>query len=97
MVTWCAVSSGFLRFFAGTGFRVTSRALLGFFEAIALALELQQLRFVHEPIDEGDDTGGVREDLGPFAKRIRGDDDGVFLVAARDDLEEQVRIARVVG
>jgi hypothetical protein len=89
---------GFLWFFTGTGFRVTSRAFLGFFEAIALSLELQQLGFVHEPIDEGYDAGGVREDLGPFAERfIRGDDDGVFLVAARDDLEEQVRIARVVG
>jgi hypothetical protein len=60
--------------------------------------ELQELRFVHEPINEGDDAAGVREDFGPFAKRlIRGDDDGVFLVATRDDLEEQVRIAGVVG
>ena len=49
---------------------------------------------MHEPIDEGDDAAGIREDVGPFAERlIRGDDDGIALVAARDDLEEQVGVA----
>ncbi len=38
--------------------------------AVALfALEFQELRFVHEPINEGDDAAGVREDVGPFAER----------------------------
>jgi hypothetical protein len=46
---------------------------------------------VHEPIDEGNDTAGVREHVGPFSERLVGrDDDRFFLVAACDDLEEQI-------
>jgi hypothetical protein len=53
---------------------------------------------MHESIDERDDTAGIGEDFGPFAERlIGGDNDRVFLIAARDDLEEQVGIARVIG
>ena len=34
---------------------------------------------MHEPIDEGDDTGGIGEDLGPFAEGlVGGDNDGRF-------------------
>jgi len=54
---------------------------------------------MHQPIDESDDAGGVGEDLVPFAKGAVGGQDhaAVLLMAARDDLEEQVRIASVVG
>jgi hypothetical protein len=27
---------------------------------------------MHEPIDEGDDAAGIREDLGPFSERLIG-------------------------
>src|SRR6266404_3560866 len=90
--------SSFRRFFTGTGFRIASGAFLGFFEAIAFPLEIQQFGFMHESIDESDDAAGIREDLGPFAERlVRRDNDGIALVAASDDLEEQVRVARVIG
>ncbi len=52
---------------------------------------------MHEPIDEGDDAAGIREDLIPFAKRLIGrDNHRTLLVAASDDLEEQIRVARVI-
>jgi hypothetical protein len=63
---------GFFGFFAGTGFRIASGTLLRLFEAIAFSLEIQQFGFVHEPIDEGDDAAGIREDFGPFAERLVG-------------------------
>jgi hypothetical protein len=68
------MSSGFFEFFTGTGFRIASGAFLGFFEAIAFALEIQEFGFMHEPIDEGDDATGIREDLGPFAEGLVGRD-----------------------
>ena len=54
---------------------------------------------MHEPVDEGDDTGGIGEDLVPFGKRpVRGQDQGpAQLIAPCDDLEEQVGIAGVIG
>jgi hypothetical protein len=52
-----------------------------------------------EPIDESDDTGGVREDLVPFAERFVGRKHqwAAQLVTARDHLEQQVRVTRVIG
>ncbi len=36
---------------------------------------------MHESIDERDDTAGIGEDFGPFAKRLVGcDDDGIALI-----------------
>jgi len=58
---------------------------------------------MHEPIDEGDDAAGIGEDFGPFLRTAfvflfpLVMDDGVALVAASDDLEEQVGVTRVVG
>ena len=45
---------------------------------------------MHEPVDEGDDAGGIGEDLVPFAERpVRCQDQGAAQpIAARDDLEE---------
>jgi len=68
--------------------------LFGLLEAIGLALDGDDLRVVDEAVDQGDDTGGVGEDLAPFGKRaVGGDEGGLGLVAARDDLEEQVGVA----
>jgi hypothetical protein len=54
---------------------------------------------MHEPIDEGDETGGIGEDLVPFAEGLVGGQQhtAVLLIAARDHLEEQVSVAGVVG
>jgi len=59
--------SGPFGFFAGRGIRIASITFLRFFVAIALALEIQELRFVHKPLDEGDDAAGIREDFGLFS------------------------------
>ena len=46
-----------------------------------------------QPIDEGDDAGGVGEDLVPFAKRLVGGEyRGALLIPTRDDLEQQVGV-----
>ena len=73
-------------------------ALAGFLEAIGFALDGDDLGVVDQPIDQGDDTGGVGEDLVPLAERsVGGDEDGFFLVAAADDLEQQVGVTIGVG
>jgi hypothetical protein len=65
-----AMASSLFCFLRGTGFGITSGAFLRFFVAIALPLKIQQLGFVHEPIDEGDDAASVGEDFGPFCERL---------------------------
>jgi len=53
---------------------------------------------VDQPVDQGDDASRIREDLGPFGKRlVGGDDDGSFLISPRDHLEEEIRVPGVVG
>ena len=73
-------------------------ALAGFLEAIGFALDGDDLGVVDQPIDQGDDSGGVGKDLVPLAERsVGGDEDGFFLVATADDLEQQVGVAIGVG
>ena len=49
---------------------------------------------VDEPVDEGDDAGGVGEDLIPLGEgSVGGDERGFFLVATANDLEQQIGIA----
>jgi len=85
---------GFLRLFLCTGFGVAGGALLRLLEPIAFPGKREDLGLVHEPIDQGDDTAGVGEDLIPFAEGFIGREDyGALLVAPGDDLEEQVRVA----
>jgi hypothetical protein len=43
-------------------------ALLSFLEAIAVAGQGEGLRAMHETVNEGDDAGGVGEDLVPFSE-----------------------------
>ena len=53
---------------------------------------------VGEAVDQRGDAAGVGEDVGPFVEgEIGREDEGLLLVAPRDDLEEQVRGAGVVG
>jgi hypothetical protein len=73
--------------------------LLGFFEAVALGVDVDDLGAVDEAVDERDDAGGVREDLAPFGEGLVGAEQNGLLrvVAAGDDLEEKVGVAAVVG
>ena len=54
---------------------------------------------MHETVDECYDASGVGEDLIPFAEGFVGcqHEWTAQLIAARDDLEEQIRVASVVG
>ena len=46
--------------------------LLGLLEAVAVGFDVDHLGAVDEAIDEGDDAGGVGEDLAPFGERLVG-------------------------
>ena len=51
-----------------------------------------------EAVDEGDDAGGAWEDGVPLLEyEVGGDDGSALLVAATDDVVEQVGGARVAG
>ena len=43
-------------------------SFLGFLETVGIPFEREDLGVVDEAVDQGDDAGGVREDLVPFAK-----------------------------
>src|SRR5215471_14335592 len=65
---------------------------------VGLAIEPVDLGMMNEAIDEGDDAGSVGEHLVPFDERtVGGDDRARLLVAARDELEEEVGVAVGVG
>ena len=66
--------------------------------AKAVAFERENVGMVSEAIDQGDGTGGVGEDGVPaFEREIGRDQDRAVLVAATDDLKEEVCGARIVG
>ena len=69
-----------------------------FLEAGGLALDGQDLGVVDEAVHEGDDAGGVGEDLAPFGERpIGGDERALSLVAATDEFEQQIGMAVGIG
>jgi hypothetical protein len=73
-------------------------AFFGLLEAIGVALDGDDFGMVDEAIDQGDDAGGVGKDLAPFGKGSIGGNQGRFgLIAARDDLKEQVGVVVGVG
>jgi hypothetical protein len=71
--------------------------LLGFFEAVAFGVDVDDLGAMDEAVDERDDAGGVGEDLAPLGKGLVGaEEDGLLgVVTPGDDLEE-VGVAAVV-
>ena len=71
---------------------------LSFTPAIAAALKDEDLDVVGESVDEGDGARGIGEDGVPvFEGQVGGDEQGAVLVAAADELEEEVGSASVVG
>jgi hypothetical protein len=41
---------------------------VGFLEAVGFPIDGEDLGVVDEPVDQGDDAGGVWEDLAPFGE-----------------------------
>src|SRR5215470_17611671 len=73
-------------------------ALFRLLVPVGLAIESVDLGMMDEAIDEGDDAGSVGEHLVPFDERTVGSDERArLLVAARDELEEEVGVAVGVG
>ena len=71
---------------------------LGLAPAIAPALEDEDLDVVGESVDEGDGARGIGEDGVPVLEgQVGSDEQGAVLVAAADELEEEVGGASVVG
>ena len=66
--------------------------------AIGLTLDHEDLRVVHQSVDNGDNAGRIREHLAPFGERPVGGHEGRFeLVTAVDDVEQQIGVAIAVG
>lgn len=64
----------------------------GVFDAVAGALERDDIGVMHDPIDHGRGDGGFAEDLSPAGERqVGSQDDRRFLVAGGGELEGQVR------
>ena len=72
--------------------------LLGLFEPVAVAVDGEDFGAMHQAIDEGHDAGSVGEDLVPFAEGLVGrEHGGTLLIAARDELEQQIGVTSIVG
>lgn len=53
---------------------------------------------MHQSVDNGDDTGRVREHLAPFRKRaVGGHDVRLEFIAAVDDVKQEIGVAISVG
>jgi hypothetical protein len=60
--------------------RFGSGGLLSLFEAVAITVDGEDFGAMHEAVHEGDDAGGVGEDLVPFAECfVGGQDRGALL------------------
>src|SRR3954451_23388893 len=71
---------------------------LGLAAPVARAFDGDDGGVVDEAVDEGDGGGGGGEDGVPLAEiEVGGEDDALVLVAAADDLEEEVGVAVVEG
>ena len=67
-------------------------ALLAALEAVAVAVHLQDVDVVGEPVQQRAGEALRTEDLGPLIEgQVGGDQDGAPLVALAEDLEEQFR------
>src|SRR5689334_902613 len=85
--------------FLGPALGASGGQFLSFLEAVAVGFDVDDLGAVDEAIDEGDDTGGVGEDLVPLGEGLVGAEQNRLagVVAPRDDLEEEVGVAAIIG
>jgi hypothetical protein len=66
--------------------------------APGVRIDVDLVAVLGEAVDEGDDAGGAWEDSAPLLKgQVGGDDGRAVLVAAADDVEEDVGGAAVAG
>ena len=80
--------SGVVRIIRNLG----SNALPAVPEAVAVAVHLQDVHVVGEPIQQGSGQSLRPEDRGPFVEgEVGGAQDGPALVALAEDLEEEFR------
>src|SRR5437867_8830679 len=69
-----------------------------FFKAVALAFDVDDGGVVQQAVEDGGGDDPVAEDFPPDSERlVGGDQDGALLIAARDELEEEVRRHPVDG
>jgi len=67
-------------------------------EPVAVALDVDGLAVVPEPVEDGGGDHGISEEFLPVGKAfVGGDDGGATLVAVGDELEEQIRLPAVDG
>ena len=68
------------------------------FEAVGFAIDCDDLGVMDEAINQGGDAGCGGEDLTPFSEwAIGGHQGALVLIAARDELEQQIGMAVRVG
>ena len=73
-------------------------SLLGFLEAVGVAVDGEDFGVVDEAVDQGDDAGGVGKDFTPLGERSIGCYEGALtLVAAVDELEQEVSVTVGIG
>ena len=73
-------------------FAFEGKGQLGVLEPVAVAFEGQDVGVVDDAVDHGGGDGVVAEDVAPAGEgQVAGQDDRGVLVAAGDELEEQVR------
>src|SRR6185437_6960190 len=84
------LDSGGTRRSSGTS-GALGKALGGFFQAPALAFELEQMPVVHDAVEKRRDHDDVSQELPPVIYApVRCDDDGGFLVAAHEHVGELI-------
>jgi hypothetical protein len=68
------------------------------FEAVGFAVDCDDLGVVDKAIDQGGDAGRGGKDLAPFGEWAIGrDQSALVLIAARDELEQQIGMTVRVG
>jgi hypothetical protein len=67
-------------------------------ESVAVALDVDNLAVVQQPVEDSGGDYGIPEELLPIGEAlVGGDDGGTALVAVGDELEEQIRFPAVDG
>ena len=67
-------------------------------QSVAVALDIDHLGVVEEPVEDGGGEDVVAEDVAPFGEGfVAGDDHGAAFVAAGDELEDHVGFGSVEG
>ena len=89
MVIWLGTAALTSPFFGAFG---------SLFEAVGFAIDCDDLGVMDEAIDQGSDAGRGGKDLAPFGEWAIGrHQSALVLIAARDELEQEIGMAVGVG